>query len=76
MHGYHHPVSTLGLQAAKKGAELTTRFPTAMVYRFMNSKVLRKLYTNVLQEATKGNSGSVASGVAKLEKEMEKEKIK
>lgn len=76
VHGYHHPVSTFGLQAAKKGAELATRFPTAMVYRFMNSKVLRKLYTNVLQEATKGNSGAVASGVAKLEKEMEKEKIK
>lgn len=76
VHGYHHPISTIGMQAAKKGAELATRFPTAMVYRFMNSKVLRKLYTNVLQEAAKGNSSAVASGVAKLEKEMEKEKIK
>jgi hypothetical protein len=76
VHGYHHPASTLALQAGKKGIELATRFPTAMVYRFMNSKVLRKLYTNVLQEAAKGNSAAVASGVTKLEKEMEKEKIK
>jgi hypothetical protein len=76
VHGYHHPGKTLGLQAVKKGVELTTRFPTAMVYRFMNSKVLRDLYTKVLQEASKGNSGAVASGIAKLEKEMDKEKIK
>lgn len=76
VHGYHHPVSTIAMQAGKKGAELATRFPTAMVYRFMNSKVLRDLYTNVLKEASKGNSGAVTSGVSKLEKEMEKEKIK
>lgn len=76
VHGYHHPGPTIALQAAKKGVELATRFPTAMVYRFMNSKVLRKLYTDVLKEAAKGNSTAVASGVSKLEKEMEKEKIK
>lgn len=76
VHGYHHPVPTLALQGAKKGVELATRFPTAMIYRFMKSKVLRKLYTNVLQEAAKSNSGAVVSGVAKLEKEMKKEKIK
>lgn len=76
VHGYQHPVSAIATQAVKKGVEIATRFPTAMIYRFMNSKVLRKLYTNVLKEAGRGNAGAVESGIAKLEKEMKKEKIK
>jgi len=76
VHGYQNPVSTIALQGAKKGAEIATRFPTAMVYRFMKSKVLRNLYIKVMRDAIAGNSEAVSSGVSKLEKEMKKENIK
>ncbi len=75
MHGAQHPAVAGGLAVAKKGAEIATRFPTAMVYRFFKSKVLKDLYTNVIKEAAKGNASSVAAGVKKIEKEMEKENI-
>ncbi len=76
VHGYHNPVKYAGLQVARKGIELATKFPTAKVYRFTKSKVLRKLYSDVMKEGAKGNSGAASSAISKLEKEMEKEDIK
>lgn len=76
VHGYHNPVKSVALHAGKKALELGTGAVVGGVYRIFKSKVLRKLYTNTLKEALRGNTANVASSVSKMEKEMEKEGIK
>lgn len=75
MHSYHHPVAAAATGAAKLVAEKAIKIPTALIYRFTKSKVLRNLYNSILQEAGKANASAVASLTKKLEKEMEKEGI-
>ena len=74
--GVHHPGAYAGLMVGRKALDLGAKFPTALVYRFASSKVLRNLYSNILKEASKGNGAAVAALSAKLDKKLEKQGIK
>ena len=76
MEAAHHPLIAIASTGAVKTAGAAIKGNIALAYRFMESPVLRKLYSSVLKEAAKGNAQQASILAQKLDKQAHKEGLK